>query len=1140
MKKQILKKVLTIFGVLSAAISLRAQSNSENYTQSKDCLNQDCTKKIENVVYYDGLGRPKQIVNVKITSTGKDLVTPITYDGFGRQTKNILPTPVSSQNSAIHSGITGENQANSYYGTNNAYSEKVLENSPLDRVLEQGQAGDPWKTGAGHTQKLKYETNTGNEVIKFITSTSTNTVNSVSNTVSSLSIYSGNSGNYPAGILYKNTITDEDGIPVTRFENAKGQTILIRKTDGTQNIDTYYVYDEYNNKAFVIPPKAIEEIKQSKNGNAIAQNMLDELCYQYRYDGRGREVEKKIPGKAWEYTIYDKADRPILTQDANLRKQGNWLMTKYDTFGRVIYTGIVSGGSRADIQVQLDNLAIVEWPTSSGFTRNGMLIYYTNSYFEAFHTILTVNYYDSYPRDTPEPIPTKILDQYTAGSDDEVTPNGMQTASYVKNIEDKNWTKTYFYYDTEGKLIGHNSLNHLGGYTKKELKLDFSGQVQETYIYHKKSPNDAEVKIKERLVYDDQKRLLKHYHQVNTQPEELLVENTYNDIGQLINKKTGNTTGIPLQSVDMTYNIRGWLTKVNDPSNVSGKLFAYEIKYQNPVYSNVSTGKYNGNISEIDWVSADNGKFRRYNYRYDGLERVKEGIYSEPNTTVPQNNYYNETLSYDVNGNILNLQRNRFVENLGAELMDDLSYQYIANKLNRVHDASGNYAGYPSPSGYLIAYDSNGNMTSHFDKGILQIDYNYLNLPNYIMFNKEYESHDFKYYVNTKYLYNANGTKLRKIHTYGSGRTNLETVDTTDYLDGFQYSDNILSFVPTSEGYYDFVQNKYIYNYTDQVGNIRLAYYKDASGNLKIDRATHYYPFGLEFGDYLGTSNSISPNYKYSSQGQEKQTETGWSSYKWRNYDSAMARFFNLDPLAETYHTWSPFVFSGNRVVDARELEGLEPKKVNEVSLPSDPIEFAEFIGGGINSIRAAFSNSVVRTANVVSNDRFNNKYEVDNDGGLTLLTGVPKESFKEKVVNGTMDLGTLGLAALGGVEGALTVQGGKAPAIKAIEEVKTEAKSLIRAGRAGKQDRLKQLANDPKLGKADKGWIKSEMNQIINGKRKIIRNPPGKDLAHERGREAAKGYSYEYSHLQNRKDHRNQHKYDNGGRKNKERPIVN
>lgn len=80
-------------------------------------------------------------------------------------------------------------------------------------------------------------------------------------------------------------------------------------------------------------------------------------------------------------------------------------------------------------------------------------------------------------------------------------------------------------------------------------------------------------------------------------------------------------------------------------------------------------------------------------------------------------------------------------------------------------------------------------------------------------------------------------------------------------------------------------------------------------------------------------------------------------------------------------------------------------------------------------------------------------------------------------------------------------------------------------------------MADDPKLGKADKGWIEQEQNSIARGNRKTIRNPPGKDLAHERGREATKGYGYEHSNLQDRKLHRLQLKYDNFGRKNKERP---
>ncbi|PWW15290.1 RHS repeat-associated core domain-containing protein, partial [Chryseobacterium sp. AG844] len=661
-------------------------------------------------------------------------------------------------------------------------------------------------------------------------------------------------------------------------------------------------------------------------------DIVNSLCYQYRYDGLDRQVEKRLPGRDdWESVVYDAADRPVLTQDVNLKNKGQWLLTKYDALGRIAYTGLVSGGDRASMQSQLATQVVSETPSDTGFSKNGIMVYYTNNFLSAFTTVLTVNYYDSYPRDTKEFPPAKILEQYVVNEDKTlnggVSTKGLPTASYVKNIEDDNWTKTYFYYNTKGEKVSEKSWNHLGGYTKKEFKLDFTGTVDESYTYHKKGSADAEVVIKERFVYDDQKRLLKHYHRVNSQTEELLAENTYNDLGQLVNKKTGNTTGTPLQSIDQTYNIRGWLTKVNDPANLNGKLFAYEIKYHNPVYSTVSTGKYNGNIAEIDWSSADNGTFRRYNYQYDGLDRLKNGIYSEPNATVPQNNYYNEALAYDVNGNIQTLKRNRQLEGVGAQQMDDLSYVYSGNRLTTVSDASGNYAGYPGTLGTPFTYDSNGNMTSHWDKGILQIDYNYLNLPNYVKFSKEYVSHDWlnTYYVNTKYIYNADGIKLRKIHTYGTGRTNLETTSKTDYLDGFQYTNDILSFVPTSEGYYDFVQNKYIYNYSDQVGNIRLAYYKDASGNVKIDRTTNYYPFGLEFGGDLSTANSISPNYKYSTHGKEKQQETGWSDFGGRMYMPDIDRWFSPDPLSEEFEDWSPYSYVFNNPVRYVDPDGNAP-----------------------------------------------------------------------------------------------------------------------------------------------------------------------------------------------------------------------
>lgn len=43
-----------------------------------------------------------------------------------------------------------------------------------------------------------------------------------------------------------------------------------------------------------------------------------------------------------------------------------------------------------------------------------------------------------------------------------------------------------------------------------------------------------------------------------------------------------------------------------------------------------------------------------------------------------------------------------------------------------------------------------------------------------------------------------------------------------------------------------------------------------------------------------------------------------------------VGRFFNVDPLTEEYHTWTPYAFSGNRVIDAVELEGLEPVEINK------------------------------------------------------------------------------------------------------------------------------------------------------------------------------------------------------------------
>ncbi|REC59022.1 RHS repeat-associated core domain-containing protein, partial [Chryseobacterium pennae] len=157
---------------------------------------------------------------------------------------------------------------------------------------------------------------------------------------------------------------------------------------------------------------------------------------------------------------------------------------------------------------------------------------------------------------------------------------GLPVMSLVKNIENDNWTKNYTYYDTKARAIGTHSINHLGGYTQTESKLDFAGVAQNVVTRHKRLATDTETVIIENFEYDHQNRLLVHKHQVNSNPVEILTQNTYNELSQLESKKVGGiSVGTPLQQIDYKYNIRGWMTKINDPANLNGKLFGYEIKY---------------------------------------------------------------------------------------------------------------------------------------------------------------------------------------------------------------------------------------------------------------------------------------------------------------------------------------------------------------------------------------------------------------------------------------------------------------------------------------------------------------------------------------------------------------------------------
>jgi RHS repeat-associated protein len=68
--------------------------------------------------------------------------------------------------------------------------------------------------------------------------------------------------------------------------------------------------------------------------------------------------------------------------------------------------------------------------------------------------------------------------------------------------------------------------------------------------------------------------------------------------------------------------------------------------------------------------------------------------------------------------------------------------------------------------------------------------------------------------------------------------------------------------------------------------------------------------------------------YRYGFQGQERDDELKGEgnsyNYTFRMHDPRIGRFFTIDPLAAKYPWYTPYQFSGNKVIHMVELEGLE------------------------------------------------------------------------------------------------------------------------------------------------------------------------------------------------------------------------
>jgi len=108
-----------------------------------------------------------------------------------------------------------------------------------------------------------------------------------------------------------------------------------------------------------------------------------------------------------------------------------------------------------------------------------------------------------------------------------------------------------------------------------------------------------------------------------------------------------------------------------------------------------------------------------------------------------------------------------------------------------------------------------------------------------------------------------------------------------------------------------------------------------------------------------------STDYRYAFQGQEKTDEIKGSGnhidFKYRGYDPRIGRMWTIDPMFKKYPFYSPYAFSGNRVIDAFDLEGLQPVRQPQGRQGVDYFPVGEGTARGLQSKVDAGENIVSR-----------------------------------------------------------------------------------------------------------------------------------------------------------------------------------
>lgn len=629
-------KRLKIFSFLMCmCCALSAQESTENYIRTRRMLSDATNSYVDDIAYYDGLGRLFQTVQKAVKdgiAANKNMATLQEYDIAGRKTNSWLPIPVTSSGYLAPASFKSSSPGK-YGNDSRPYSQPIYEASPLNRVLQQFGPGTAWYS-AGRPVKTGYQVNVNSN---------SSQLNCRYYSVNSSYVLSGGNTNYATGQLSVVKTTDEDLNVSYIFTDKQGQTVLTRQMKGSEAHDTYYIYDDFENLCFVLQPKYQEEAN------------LGKFAFQYKYDGRNRCIWKKLPDAAPIQYVYDTADRMTFSQDGN-QSTTKWTFYEYDKQSRL--------------------------------TRKGEC---TNKTVNSSSPVHVVNYYDSYPFIDK----TGFTDsRYDLTAEQKGYGKGYHTGSIITVLDGGTSRKIYVLnqYNIKGQVIKTVQNNLPGGFDVTETTYTFSGKPKTVTHKHTKLLNDANPQTEVyTYTYDHSDRLGTITHKLNSSVAVTIVNNVYDDFGRL---KTNKRNGIAALADTYDYNIRSWINRISGTHLTENLTYSYggniasmqwqtggKTRKYNYVYdglSRLTAGTYTGASSAEKYGTTytydKNGNIKtlaRYgktsasayglvdnlvlNYTGNQLTNVTDGGIT---VTLPESNDFkkgstvNPKYKYDKNGNL--------------------------------------------------------------------------------------------------------------------------------------------------------------------------------------------------------------------------------------------------------------------------------------------------------------------------------------------------------------------------------------------------------------------------------------------------------------------------------------------------------